>query len=403
MKLALCLEFPIGQTGGTEVLVSELVRGFAEHHRVVLVSGDDLGSLANTGLNSVLAGHIPWVAFGANRERSLRLTEQLLQYQVELAHFHIGGSYGWGNRSWWACPIVYLAQRGVRCLTTNHGASGITIGYCGPQRSLLSKLALLPPAWVSKQVVLSKSQFEVAVSQHDYHALRRWYWPMRGKFRQIYHSRLREVQLHPNPAREKIVLCVGSLGFRKGQHHLVEAFSQVASKHPDWKLVLIGRTVDQPMLAQIEAIISWNNLQERVQLLPEACYPELGLWFKRAAVFAMPSLFEGFGLSLQEALAFGCACVGCRVGGIPEQIQDGGNGLLVEAGNTAQLGEALGRLMGDASLRATFMERGPKSILEKGMTVPKMIATYEALYQEALRGPLRRRHEASAFQGSHAA
>jgi glycosyltransferase involved in cell wall biosynthesis len=108
---------------------------------------------------------------------------------------------------------------------------------------------------------------------------------------------------------------------------------------------------------------------------------------KRAAIFAMPSLHEGLGLSLQEALAKGCACIGSRVGGIPDLIQDGDNGLLVEPGNVDQLAAGLDRMMGDEALRARLSLRAPESILEKEMTVSKMIEKYDKLYQEILHGP----------------
>ncbi len=98
----------------------------------------------------------------------------------------------------------------------------------------------------------------------------------------------------------------------------------------------------------------------------------------------MPSLREGLGLALQEALANGCACVGSRIGGIPDLIQDGDNGLLVEPGNVEQLAAGLERLIGDDALRSRFRARAPKSILEKEMTAEKMVAKYENLYRKIL-------------------
>ena len=94
----------------------------------------------------------------------------------------------------------------------------------------------------------------------------------------------------------------------------------------------------------------------------------------------MPSLLEGLGLSLQEALFYGCACVGSRVGGIPELIDNGANGLLVSPGNADELAVALDRLISDAALRHRLRARAPSSILEKGMTAEQMVKNYEALY-----------------------
>ena len=68
-------------------------------------------------------------------------------------------------------------------------------------------------------------------------------------------------------------------------------------------------------------------------------------------------------------------------------IQDGDNGLLVEPANVDQLAAGLDQMMGDEALRARLSLRAPESILEKEMTVSKMIEKYDKLYQEILHGP----------------
>ena len=64
-------------------------------------------------------------------------------------------------------------------------------------------------------------------------------------------------------------------------------------------------------------------------------------------IFVLPSLFEGLGLALQEALFHGCACISTRSGGPEDLIHDGRNGLLVRNENPAALAGALARLMSD--------------------------------------------------------
>jgi glycosyltransferase involved in cell wall biosynthesis len=98
----------------------------------------------------------------------------------------------------------------------------------------------------------------------------------------------------------------------------------------------------------------------------------------------MPSLYEGLGLSLQEALFQGCACVASRVGGIPELIEDGVNGLLVPPRDTNALAAGLDRLINDDVLRRTLSERAPMSMLQKGMNAKQMVRRYTVLYQGIL-------------------
>jgi glycosyltransferase involved in cell wall biosynthesis len=384
MRIALCLEYPIGQFGGTEVLVSELIRGLKNHHEIVLVSPDKLSTLDLPSLGR-LSAHFEWKPQPISEVQSRELAADLAKEKIALAHFHFGGNYGWGNRYWPLCPIMNLSNLGVPCMSTNHGAFSIMDGYCGSQRSLWFKLALFLPAWFSKQRVLSRLRVEVAVSQHDYRALRRWYWPMRSKFRQIYHSRIQHVEPSDPAQRGKTIINVGTIGERKGQTILADAFARIAPRKPDWKLVLIGRPGDEALTRQIRATISEHRLDNQVQWLTECSDAELDQWLDRAGIFAMPSLREGLGLSLQEALARGCTCVGSRVGGIPDLIQDGDNGLLVEPGDAGQLAAALEKLMSDDELRRRLGARGPKSILEKEMTAGQMVEKYERLYQEVLR------------------
>src|SRR5436190_7020297 len=87
MKLALCLEYPISQFGGTEVLVSELIRGLKNRHEIVLVSPDkpsapDISSLGK------LSGHVMWQPGSVSQKQSRELAANLEQQRVSLAQFH---------------------------------------------------------------------------------------------------------------------------------------------------------------------------------------------------------------------------------------------------------------------------------------------------------------------------
>jgi glycosyltransferase involved in cell wall biosynthesis len=385
MKIALCLEYPIDQHGGTEVLVSELIRGLAKKHQVVLVSPDDTASLARSKIAGLVAEHISFTPVWNSAARARELAGKIARAKPDVAHFHFGGNYGWGSRAFWRCPVVHLQKSGVKCLSTNHGAFSILEGYCWEKRPLAVKLALLPPAWLSKQCVLAHLRCEVAVSQNDFRCLRRWYPAMHKKFRWIYHSRLHGVPPPENPGREKIILCAGTVGPRKAQPLLAEAFALVAKKFPGWRLVFIGRTDDDGTMRRIREIGVREKLEDQIQFLGARSDDELRDWLQRAAIFAMPSTYEGLGLSLQEAQFYGCACVATRCGGTADLIQDGDNGFLVPVGQPAPLAAALEKLMGDEKLRGRFIRRSPQSVLEKGMTAEKMVESYERLYAGILK------------------
>ena len=111
------------------------------------------------------------------------------------------------------------------------------------------------------------------------------------------------------------------------------------------------------------------------------------LGLMRRAPFTCNRRFEeALGLALQEAMYCGCACVGSRVGGIPELIQDSRLGLLVEPGNAAQLGDALEQLIRDESRRETLGRAAAASISERGMTVEAMVKRHLELYETIVTG-----------------
>lgn len=387
MKIAIGLEYPIGQFGGTEVLVQELVRGLAGRHQLILVSNDTPEAIAASSWKPLLAGHIPWVPAKLNHTTSHWLAEELVRHKVDLAHFHFGGNYGWGNRSFSLCPVVQAARRGVPCLSTNHGAFSILDGYCGAQRPLAVKLALLPAAWLSKQFVLQKLFCEVTVSQNDLRNVRCWYPPMRHQFRQIYHSRLHGSPPPAVPERAKQIVSLGTIGPRKGQTFLAEAFCKIAAAHPGWKLIIAGRHGDAGMTQQIKQLRAASGLEDRIVLQERVTDAEAEQLLRTSAIFAMPSLAEGLGLSLQEALFNGCACLASRAGGMQDLIQHEDNGLLAEPADVISLAAALERLIADEALRRRFGAHGAASVLKKEMTAEQMVGKYEALYRECLEQP----------------
>lgn len=379
-KIALCLEYPLALRGGVSVLVETLLEGLAERYEIVLVSGDAPDQIKTHPASAMIAGHIPWKLSDVSAQTSRALAEELAKRGVQLAHFHAGGNFGWGNRFPGACPIPYLSRLGVSTCSTVHLVVNILDGFCGPQKPLWFKLAMLPLAWVGKMQQLAHVRREIAVSQHDAGKLRQWYWPLRGKFTQMYHSRLRmESRGGPVVAREPVVLNVGHIAWRKGQIVLAEAFAQVAPRHPEWKLSMPGAMLEMSTVEKIRAIAKAHRLEDRI-LLPGERADAMEL-MKRAGIYVQPSYHEALGLALQEAMFYGCPSIGSRAGGIPELVEHERTGLLFEPGNSAQLAEALEKMMNDAALREKFGKAGAESIVQKGMTAEQMCAKHAELYE----------------------
>ncbi len=386
IRLALALEYPLMQQGGTEVLVREFIRAFGPHSDLTLVSGDPDRSALPEEFSRLIAAHLPWSVQAKHPAQAARhLADRLQQRNPALIHWHLGFTYAWRGNRFWQSPIYHAAKRGTPSLCTTHSATEFLDSNCDLSRPAWQKSFILLRAWPSRILAMRRVRREVCVSRHDQARLRAHFPPLRGKVLKVYHSLLRAEDAEPwLESREKSVLCVGTVGGRKSQHVLAEAFSRIASKHADWHLDIVGRPLGEGEVQRIRDLAALHHAQSQVRLHGSMSHEDVCARMRRAAIFALPSLHEGLGLSLQEALFHGCVAVGSRVGGIPELIDHEQNGLLVPPGNVGELAVALERLMSDDALRARLATRTRGSIVEKGMTAPAMIENYRRIYEELL-------------------
>jgi glycosyltransferase involved in cell wall biosynthesis len=196
----------------------------------------------------------------------------------------------------------------------------------------------------------------------------------------------RRMEVIPNPVlpadrnadpvggASKVLLNVGRLFAQKDQRTLVEAFALVASAHLDWTLRIVGEGPLRPML---EAVARDRELERRVQF--PGAVSDIAREYESAQVFAMPSLYESFGLATAEALAHGLPAVGfADCPGTNELIEDDVNGFLVPPGDrVARLAATLARLMESAELRRRLGAAAPKSVAR--FSVNTIVSQWEEL------------------------
>lgn len=380
------MEYPLGQQGGVEVLVRALICGLSPHYQILLVSPDTPESLRKIPEASHVSKHIP-LRLPHTVESATRLATELALLKPDVVHFNFGGIYTWATRSAKRSPVWHVIRKGLRCFATNHGAFSV-VDYCAPYRPQFLKWSCLPPFWWSRIQATHGLVCELTVSDHDARLMRRWFPPLKRKIRRLYHARPRSVLPSHPPPREPLAVCLGTVGYRKGQDILAEAFIPVAARYPNWTLVIAGRCGDpkiEARIADFRGQLAAPNQLLRLTDLDDSAVRELLL---RASLFVMPSRSEGLGLALQEALYLGLPAIGTRVGGIPELIDSGATGLLVCSGKVAELSTALERMMSDPNLRQAMGARGNAAIVAKGMTYEAMVRNYHQILDEML-GPVR--------------
>jgi glycosyltransferase involved in cell wall biosynthesis len=386
-RIALALEYPLMQQGGTEVLVRELIRGLSRDFEIVLVSGDKSLKEIPEDLSRLIHEHIWWDSWARTVAAAKEVATALLQRKVKLAHFHFGETFVWQSNRFWRCPVYYLARTGVPSLTTNHLATEWLNCGVNPVRPVWQKHLYQLFAIFSRSMIYRRLRLEVCVSKHDLARVRRMFPMFSGKLTQRYHSLLAATAPEPDlKNREPVILCIGTIGGRKAQPNLTEAFGRIASRYPDWRLDFIGRTADEEYIRRILACGERYGLTGRVNLLGRLNDEDTLRRMRAGSIIAMPSLQEGLGLSLQEAIFHGCVAVGSRAGGIPELIDNEVNGLLVPPGDIPALGGALERLLSNPGLLEKFQAEARPSILRKGMTATAMVENYVEIYRKILRG-----------------
>jgi len=166
----------------------------------------------------------------------------------------------------------------------------------------------------------------------------------------VVHHGVRALQLTPVP-REKIVFTVGAVQKRKNIARLVQAFEAL---EPDWKLVLAGSSGYEA--AEILARISQSSARQRIVVTGYVTAEELAGWYSRASIFAFPSLDEGFGMPVLEAMAAGIPVITSSRSALPEVV--GNAALLVDPERTEELAGALLELSRDEDLRANLITLG---------------------------------------------
>jgi glycosyltransferase involved in cell wall biosynthesis len=184
---------------------------------------------------------------------------------------------------------------------------------------------------------------------------------------------------------DRAIATVGRLDEpKKGLAVLLRAVARLARDMqgmdggPSFRLVMVG---EGPARQALEALTRAHEIGHLVRFAGER--RDVGDLLPAFDLFAQPSLWEGFGVTVLEAMAAGLPVVASRVGGIPEIVRDGETGLLVPAGDADALAAALLRLLEDPGL-AALMGRAGRARLEEQFGIDRMVDETAALYRELL-------------------
>lgn len=224
---------------------------------------------------------------------------------------------------------------------------------------------------------IREARFVRSISDFNRRFLEELYPEARGKIDVIHVG----VPLPPPPSapRPGRILCVAAHKPYKGLPVLIEACRILRAQGVAFQCDVVG---DGPMRAELEAM---ND--GAVTFLGALDERDVARLMDEAAIVVLPSIvapdgqMEGIPVALMEALAHGRPCVSTRVSGIPELVQDGVNGLLVEPGDPAALARAMRSLLEDPERARAMGERGRETVtrdFELSACVAKLLARLRA-------------------------
>lgn len=166
---------------------------------------------------------------------------------------------------------------------------------------------------------------------------------------------------------------------RKGPRYLVTAFSKVLRRMPDAMLVIAG---DGPEAKNLRRLTKKLGIGSSVLMLGSLPHKQVLKLMTAADVFVLPSLMESFGLVLLEAMMAGTPIVCTHVGGVPEVIENGVNGLMVPPADDDALANAILMILNDRNLAKRLSRNGLKIVRERfdwKKTAKKTLAVYETI------------------------
>lgn len=301
----------------------------------------------------------------------LALLRLLARGEVALLHVHVAI-----NASFWRKYVFFLLGYLCRVPVALHLHAGRYPDYyrngCGPLARLLMRFAF------------DRARAVVVVSAE----LQAWVRTVSSQGRVVVLHNPVLLPQHAGgaqPARAPATLLfLGHLEAGKGCHDLLHAMRTIVAAVPQARLLLCG----DGQRDEAHALVAALGLQANVDLPGWVDAGERAALLDAATVFVLPSHAEGLPMSLLEAMAHGVPVVATAVGGIPEAVRDGVEGVLVAPGDIGALADAVLGLLDDPDARMRLGAAGRERVRTE-FSSTRMIATLEDLYENLAAGEAR--------------
>lgn len=221
---------------------------------------------------------------------------------------------------------------------------------------------------ISKLIEQSKiSRFNILIANSKYTAdtIQKYYLEIAGNIEIIYkgiqtdtYTSIIEDKKYKN-THNPMILYVGGNMQRKGVPDLIRATSIIRNSIPKIRVVIVGK---DPIVPKLIVLSKKLGVEENIEFMGYMSHDKLVSLYSQADLFVMPSLIEAFGVSILEAMAAGVPVIATNVGGIPEIIQNGVNGITIPPRNPNILAKAIIDIHFDPDSKEKYRKSGLSTI-----------------------------------------
>ncbi len=187
-------------------------------------------------------------------------------------------------------------------------------------------------------------------------------------------------------AKKNQILLAGTICRRKGYDTALKGFSLVAKKYPDWKIVFAGNPYLLEGFDELEdgkRLAKEYGIEEQVEWLGWISGKNKERVFNETSIYCLASVREGFPMAVLDAWAYGLPCVMTPVGGIPDLVKDGEQGLLFPVGDSVKMAEALDKMMENENLRKHIVSQ-TDMLIETTLNIKTIGHQLDRIYQSIL-------------------
>ncbi len=368
--------------GGASNIVFDLIKFGSDRYDITLITGiEDLPLNLNEKLPNISIKIVPELKRNISPLHDFIATRKiislLVKQKVDIVHTHTSkaGFIGRIAAKYCKIPIIIHTTHGLIYIPDSN-IPGI------PDFSIVNKMFLILERWAGKYTdaltVLSNAEKKMChtlnlANEQKVHTISNGIDLERYTKNEDAGNAVRK-SLGIDQS-EIVILSVGRLTSEKGHSFLLKGFFRLLDRHESIRLIIAG---DGPERINLESQISDSSNTQNV--IFSGYSNDIPSLLSAADIFVLPSLYEGFGLAIIEAMAVGLPVIASNVGGIPEIINSKNNGFLFKKGDVTELTEQLNELVMNRQKRTELGRNALKT--SKKYSLQKMLDSYYALYDQ---------------------